>query len=115
MRSHASPRLTQSDHTLEMLDERGAVVGALSIEISGVAAMRQLLQSVRGPLAPPPPLAGGGGGGELLLLACGELQVWPEASRSAASTAATAQPLAARVLSGFASPQREIRVLPASP
>ena len=70
MRPHASPRLTQSDHTLELLDERGAVVGALSIEISGVAAMRQLLQSVRGPLAPPPPLAGGGGGGsELLLLA----------------------------------------------
>ena len=94
MRSHASPRLTQSDHTLELLDEQGAVAGAqdgsrwISIEVSGVAAMRLLLQSVRGPLAPPPSLAerpahggGGGGGGELLLLACGELPVWPEASR----------------------------------
>ena len=88
MRPHASPHLTQSDHTIELLDERGAVAGALSIEISGVAAMCQLLQSVRGPLAPPPPLAErpahGGGGEQLLLLACGELQVWPEASLSAA-------------------------------
>eukprot|EP00964_Phaeocystis_antarctica_P075848 scaffold46862_cov50-Phaeocystis_antarctica.AAC.3 len=80
MRSHASPRLTQSDHTLELLDEQGAVAGAqdgsrwISIEVSGVAAMHLLLQSVRGPLAPPPSLAerpahggGGGGGGELLL------------------------------------------------
>ena len=82
---HAVTHLTQSDHTLELLDERSAIAGALSIEVSGVAAMRLLLQSRRGPIAPPPPLvAGGGGDGKLLWLACGELQVWPEASRSAA-------------------------------
>ena len=77
---------SESDHTIELIDERGAVAGALSIAVDALAALHQVLAGSHGPLAPAPRLARlDDDDDELLLrLGCGTLQAWPEASRNAA-------------------------------
>jgi len=75
----------QHDLTLELLDEAGLVAGALSLCVESAAkALGALIAAARPKMSPAAPPAAGAASDAGLVLSLGELQIWPEASASAA-------------------------------